>query len=194
MDTPANAVVKNSIFSNHKDEEAIEIDAGITGTVSHCLFFDYTVEPALGDIVPTDTIWADPQFADAANGDFTLAGTSPAVGAADDGTAIGDSRWDPTAVSIRNDVQVPGHFNLAQNYPNPFNPTTSIQFSLMGSGYTVLTVYNMLGQEMATLLNTELRSGTYEVTFDAADLPSGIYIYQIQSGGYTAVKKMLLLK
>jgi len=74
---------------------------------------------------------------------------------------------------------------------------TGLLFSyqeLAESGYTVLTVYNMLGQEVTTLLNTELRSGTHEVTFDAADLPSGIYFYRIQSGEYTAVKKMLLLK
>lgn len=88
----------------------------------------------------------------------------------------------------------PGSYDLAQNYPNPFNPTTQIVFSLPKEGFAKLVVYNAVGQEMAVLANGNYGAGTYRVAFDAAGLPSGTYFYRVQSGDYTATKKMLLLK
>ena len=85
-------------------------------------------------------------------------------------------------------------FKLTQNYPNPFNPTTEISFSLAKAGYTSLTVHNVLGQVVATLVDQNMSVGTYRVTLDATDLPSGIYFYQIKSGEFTQVKKMTLMK
>jgi len=83
---------------------------------------------------------------------------------------------------------------MEQNYPNPFNPTTNIRFSLISSNHVTLKVYNMLGQEMVTLVDEPKNSGTYEVNFDATNLPSGTYFYSISAGSFTSVKKMMLIK
>ncbi len=85
-------------------------------------------------------------------------------------------------------------YALLQNYPNPFNPTTAIRFSLPVAGNVVLKVYNVLGKEVATLLNGFEKAGGKEVSFDASNLPSGMYIYTIKSGNFTSSKKMMLLK
>ncbi len=89
---------------------------------------------------------------------------------------------------------VPNKYELSQNYPNPFNPTTVINFSIPQSGLVTVKVYNTLGQEVAELVNSVKNAGTFEVTFDASNLTSGMYIYKISSGNFTATKKMMLLK
>ena len=91
-------------------------------------------------------------------------------------------------------IGVPTRFELAQNYPNPFNPSTKIRFTIPEAGLVTLKVYNLLGEEVATLLNEEQTTGVYEVTFDARQLSSGIYFYTINSGDFVASKKMILLK
>jgi hypothetical protein len=88
----------------------------------------------------------------------------------------------------------PGQFTLGQNYPNPFNPTTNITFSLAEAGQASLTVYNMLGQEVAVVANKRFNSGEHSVNFDASALASGIYIYRLQSGSQTLTKQMMLIK
>jgi len=85
-------------------------------------------------------------------------------------------------------------YTLSQNYPNPFNPTTNISFSLVESGYTTLKVYNAIGQMVSELIGEELSVGTYTYSFDAANLPSGIYFYSITSGEFSQTKKMILIK
>ena len=85
-------------------------------------------------------------------------------------------------------------YALSQNYPNPFNPTTKISFELPLSGYTTLKVYDMLGSEVATLVNNELASGSHSVNFDAANLSSGTYVYQLNVNGTRITNKMVLLK
>jgi hypothetical protein len=95
-------------------------------------------------------------------------------------------------------------FKLEQNYPNPFNPVTKIKYVLPQYSLVELKVYNMLGQEIATLVNQEKPAGTYEVNFSAGSfgdassaaggLPSGVYIYRLQAGSYFETKKMVLLK
>jgi hypothetical protein len=93
------------------------------------------------------------------------------------------------------EVQVnPAAFTLAQNYPNPFNPTTIIKFNLPEAAFTSLKVYDILGSEVAVLVNSELDAGSYEQTFDAGSLSSGMYIYRLQSGRNIKSGKMLLLK
>jgi len=94
----------------------------------------------------------------------------------------------------RLDDLIPAQFELEQNYPNPFNPSTTIRFTIPEAGLVTLKVYNLLGEEVATLLNEEQTTGVYEVTFDAAQLSSGIYFYTISSGNFVASKKMILLK
>lgn len=85
-------------------------------------------------------------------------------------------------------------FSLNQNYPNPFNPTTKISYSIKEEGLVKLKVYDMLGKEVATLVNEKQPEGYYEVEFSAGNLPSGIYFYKMQAGNFTAVNKMLLVR
>jgi len=83
---------------------------------------------------------------------------------------------------------------LSQNYPNPFNPTTEISFSIAKAGNTELSIYNILGQKVTTLVSKELNAGSHKYQFDASNLTSGIYFYKLQSGDFTSIKKMMLLK
>lgn len=85
-------------------------------------------------------------------------------------------------------------YALSQNYPNPFNPTTKINFELKSSGYTTLKVYDMLGNEVATLVQNELTSGSHSVNFNASSLASGTYVYQLNVNGTRITNKMVLLK
>ncbi len=91
-------------------------------------------------------------------------------------------------------VTGPRTFNLAQNYPNPFNPTTTITYSVPQSGKVKLSVYNLIGQEVAVLVNGVVSEGSHQVEFNAKSLPSGAYFYKLQGENSTSVKKMLLLK
>jgi hypothetical protein len=85
-------------------------------------------------------------------------------------------------------------FALDQNYPNPFNPSTSITFSVPVAGKTTLKIYNLLGQEVATLVNGVIEAGTYSEQFNAAALPSGIYLYSLKAGMFSETKHMILIK
>ncbi len=96
--------------------------------------------------------------------------------------------------SVEVDINASYSFELAQNYPNPFNPTTSISFSIPQSGNVKLTVYNLLGQEVRTLINRNMEAGNYSVDFNAEGLFSGIYIYRLEANGMTLTKKMTYLK
>jgi len=92
------------------------------------------------------------------------------------------------------DGSIPQAYSLGQNYPNPFNPNTTIKFSVPENGEITLKVYNLLGQEVATLMNGELNAGTYEANFDASKLSSGIYFYTLEAKNFTSTRKMVLLK
>ena len=100
------------------------------------------------------------------------------------------------AMITSNDFEsgTPDAFALEQNYPNPFNPTTNIKFALPKTADVTLTIYNMLGQKVNTLINEKMTSGFHIVPFDASNLSSGMYIYRIQAGSFTSTKKMLLIK
>jgi hypothetical protein len=113
-----------------------------------------------------------------------------------DGTVYFDNWyfWKASTDITEIDNAVPLDFALEQNYPNPFNPSTTIRFSLPLANQVQLKVYNMLGQEVATVLNEFKNAGSYEVTFDAADLPSGVYVYAITAGSFKSVQKMVLMK
>jgi len=89
---------------------------------------------------------------------------------------------------------IPTQFSLDQNFPNPFNPSTTIRYSLPAAGKVQMKVYNVLGQEVNTLVNAQQQAGIYEVTFDASRLASGVYFYRISSDKFTQVKKMMLIK
>jgi len=89
---------------------------------------------------------------------------------------------------------LPTDFVLNQNYPNPFNPTTTISFSIPSSAFTSLKVYDILGNEIATLLSEEKSAGEHNVLFDASALTSGVYLFRLNSGNFTEIKKMILLR
>lgn len=99
-------------------------------------------------------------------------------------------------VGINNLNEVPEKFALHQNYPNPFNPETKIKFSITESSAYSIVVHNSLGKEVAQLINTHLQSGTYEVTFNGNNVPSGVYFYKLinNNSNKSSVRKMLLLK
>lgn len=90
--------------------------------------------------------------------------------------------------------EIPKTFSLSQNYPNPFNPNTTIKFDLPVSGLIKLSVYDILGREIETLINEDLKAGTYLVNWNASNYPSGIYFYRIETRDFTETKKMILIK
>lgn len=106
-----------------------------------------------------------------------------------------------TGVISESDFLITQEFTLLQNYPNPFNPSTKIRYSiptvgrdLISTNKVVLKVYDVLGREVATLVNEEKQPGTYEVKFDGTNLPSGIYFYRLQAGSFLQTKKLMLMK
>jgi hypothetical protein len=117
------------------------------------------------------------------------------------GCYINGVLYGDTTLSVINQISstVPEKFSLHQNFPNPFNPITKIRFALKENGKgkkeeTKLIIYDILGKEIQTLVNEQLSPGTYEVTLDGSNLPSGIYFYQLRSGEYLETKKLVLLK
>jgi hypothetical protein len=104
----------------------------------------------------------------------------------------------PVGVELEEKEIIPGKFTLSQNYPNPFNPTTIIKFTISELRFTILKVYDVLGKEIATLVNQELPAGEYEVEFNPVSSirypASGIYFYQLRAGSFIQTKKMLMLK
>ena len=88
----------------------------------------------------------------------------------------------------------PSSYSLSQNYPNPFNPNTKIQYSVPQSSQVVIKVFDILGNEIATLVNEEKPAGNYEVEFNGATLPSGVYFYQLKAGNFVETKKMILIR
>ena len=113
---------------------------------------------------------------------------------------IAQSKWDSVIVSVEKQSENPISFILNQNYPNPFNPSTTIKFSLPFSLSEVegslvsLKIYNTLGEKIAVLLDKEFTAGTYEVEWNAIDIPSGVYFYQLKTREYVDTKKMILLR
>ncbi len=99
-----------------------------------------------------------------------------------------------TATDITSE-NISTNFSLLQNYPNPFNPSTIIKYSIKESSIVKITVHNILGEQVAELINEPQSAGNYEVEFIANDLPSGVYFYQLKtSSGFSEIKKMILLK
>jgi len=108
-----------------------------------------------------------------------------------DGIVYGDT----TVVSVEDEtLNLPTEFSLSQNYPNPFNPSTKIQYALSSKQYAILKVYDILGNEVATLVDEEKPAGEYEVKFDRRGISSGLYFYQLRAGSFVQTKKMILLK
>jgi hypothetical protein len=101
---------------------------------------------------------------------------------------------DNNVTSIANLNLNPVEFYLSQNYPNPFNPATNLEFRIPKSGFVSLQVYDILGNEVATLVNEERTAGNYEIRFDASSLTSGVYFYRLSVDNFVGIKKMTLLR
>ncbi|HEX2866784.1 MAG TPA: SdrD B-like domain-containing protein [Ignavibacteriales bacterium] len=129
------------------------------------------------------------------NAEFGINGQSTCFDVAEGTTSIGK----PVALvlsttGVTRGSEIPTEFTLQQNYPNPFNPSTTIEFAVPSAGQYALRVFNMLGQEVATLLDRELPIGYHMVTFDASRMPSGMYIYRLSGSNVIMTKKMMLSK
>jgi photosystem II stability/assembly factor-like uncharacterized protein len=91
-------------------------------------------------------------------------------------------------------IEIPSSFSLDQNYPNPFNPSTTFRFNVPSASQVSLKIYDMLGNEISTVVNENLQAGIYEVKFDASSISSGVYFYSLETNGFKETKKMLLVK
>jgi len=113
------------------------------------------------------------------------------------GTEVGVSVFqEGGVVSIREDplAAIVGGFRLSQNYPNPFNPSTRIEYALSSQQFVTLKIYDLLGREVATLVNEEKQAGDHQVVFDASRLSSGVYMYRLTAGSFSASNKMIVMK
>ncbi|MBN2089305.1 DUF5123 domain-containing protein [candidate division KSB1 bacterium] len=192
--------VSNSIFVKEVEKTKTvinikETDGDSLAKISNICLWDVGKKAWRSHSVQ-DTITMDPQFADPANGDFTLPAGSKLLTFGTNGGPIGDRRWATNATGVEKikETEPVKNFSLNQNYPNPFNPTTTITFRLENAGMTNLSVYDLSGREIAVLVNKNLAPGTYQYHFDARNLTTGVYLYKLQSSGILLTRKMMFLK
>ena len=96
--------------------------------------------------------------------------------------------------SVEVDGVIPAEFSLKQNYPNPFNPSTKIGFTLPSESNVKISIYNLIGQKVAEVVNSKFTAGNHSIDFNGSNLSSGIYLYKIEAGSFSSVKKMQLIK
>jgi hypothetical protein len=108
----------------------------------------------------------------------------------------GRGTWEANGVIgiISYNSQIPKSYSLSQNYPNPFNPVTNIKYDILRTGIVKLTVYDIIGREVETIVNSQQIAGSYVVQYDASKLASGIYFYTLHTQDFTATKKMIIVK
>ncbi|HSQ75859.1 MAG TPA: T9SS type A sorting domain-containing protein [Bacteroidota bacterium] len=107
---------------------------------------------------------------------------------------VDDLSFSGTVSGVAEASRIPASFELQQNFPNPFNPSTTIRFSLAEESFVDLAIYNLVGQEVARLVQEQKPAGEYAVAFDASGLPSGTYLYRLRAGGFTSTRTMALVR
>ena len=151
------------------------------------------------------TAWADGEaMPDTATYSYEALTTTEApsfilVGVTDDDSSSVqvDEIWyneRPAGLGISDEAPIASRYELGQNYPNPFNPTTHIRFNIPETANAKLTVFNVMGEEVATLVNDVMQAGGHTVSWNAASMPTGVYFYQLESGNFSQTKKLLLVK
>jgi len=211
-DRTANFFGNDSRYPNLTDENNVEVDPGFNSSVmsmvdsvmAYVQLFRkqgsakaYFYNPQGGSIFPCR--WPIPEDLSYTNTTLQSAGS--------DGFALGDLNWFPdqkelwlvTGVKNEEPGVIPSDFTLSNAYPNPFNPETNIKFALAKSAKVKLTIYNILGQKVKELVNSELNAGSYSTKWDGTDnlgfkVASGIYLYRLDSDSFTATKKLILMK
>ena len=154
----------------------------------------------LMDIYYHDNFSSDPLFCDPENMNFSLAENSPCVGSGEGGENIGALDIGCEAIELSIDkTLVPDLYALHQNYPNPFNPTTKISYDLPEASVVSFSIYDLMGREVRTMINSEQTAGFKNIQWNATDnlgksVPAGMYIYTIQAGEFRQTRKMVLLK
>jgi hypothetical protein len=160
----------------------------------------YAYDPASGTLKDSMTVWG---YYTGAVGNvrpraiaFTASGDTAYIGGFEmTGGAYGLEMFVRGTSGVQKISQdIPDGYALSQNYPNPFNPTTQIEFTVAKAGMTTLRVYDLLGREVATLVDEHIPAGTFKATFDASSLTSGTYVYEIVSGDVRIVKRMMFVK
>ena len=175
--------------------QVINIQESDAVLVEYCNWYNSGSGPVQQWTDGGHNLQVDPLFADASANDFTLLTGSPLIGAGSDGSNIGDPRWPTSVVSVDDDSRIIiDGYSLRQNYPNPFNPVTEISFALPIAGNISLRVFNMLAQEVALIASGNYPAGLHTISFNAVELPSGIYFYTLTGSGVTVTRKMILMK
>ncbi len=194
--------VKNCILTNSPGNEYGVKLYGPTAIIHHCDLFnveDFKIsrDAQIGD----GMLSLDPQYTDRFAGDFTLSASSPVLGMADDGTAMGDPRWDPmgTGIPDKNTNSMPHNFRLHTNYPNPFNSETVISYSLPHSMYIIIDIFDSRGRKITRLFSGQRIAGDYSIVWNGRgmsgeSLPTGIYICHLRSDKMWTAQRMLLLR
>jgi hypothetical protein len=107
---------------------------------------------------------------------------------------LADTLLRGTVVSVDQPTSLPGSYELLQNYPNPFNPTTTIRYQLPERTFVTMHLFNVLGEEVARLVNEERPAGVHDVPFNGARFSSGVYFYTLRAGGFVQTRKLMILK
>jgi len=173
------------------DNAYVEVSTDNGATWQSAKFYNGTVSIWTRDIIDITSLAAGStsmkiRFSMVSNG------TLPADGIYIDNIKIVTYNAIPTGIS--GNVQTPSSYSLSQNYPNPFNPKTVISYQLVAGNNVSLKIFDMLGKEVATLVNEKQNAGSYSISFDGSNLSSGMYYYKLETGSFTDTKKMILIK